>query len=117
MRSPTLVLFFTLALCFSFSCEKKGNIIQLHFNETGCANPWNKNSETNVGFGINDPDYKNKVKIYLEKSGIDIKEISITNNGPISGCFSCFCTTGRKINISVFEEDKNLAKELGFGLE
>jgi len=115
MKASTIFLLFTIALCLSFSCEKKGNIIQLHFNETGCANPWNKDSGAFIGFGINDPDYENKVKSYIEKSGIDIKEFSITDDGPISGCFSCFCTTGRKINISVFEKDKNLAEELGFG--
>jgi hypothetical protein len=115
MRTSTIILFLTLAFCFS--CEKKGNIIELHFNETGCANPWNKDSGTLVGFGNNDSDYQNKVKNYLEISGIDILEISITNDGPNSGCFSCFCTTGRKINITIFEKDKILAEELDFGIE
>jgi hypothetical protein len=117
MRLSTIFFLVTLAVFFSFSCEKKENIIQLHFNETGCANPWNNDSGTLIGFGNNDPDYENKVKNYLIKSGLVIKDISITNDGPISGCFSCFCTTGRKINISVFEKDRNLAEGLGFGLD
>lgn len=110
----TTFLFLTLTLCLSSACERKDSIVKMHFNETGCANPWNKDSDTNVGFNNNDPDYQNKVRNYLIQFGIDIKEISISNDGPLSGCFSCFCTTGRKINISIFEKDKSLAKELGF---
>jgi hypothetical protein len=113
MRLSTVFFLVTLAVCLSISCEKK-DIIKLHFNETGCANPWNKDSGTFIGFGNHDPDYENKVKNYLEKSGLDIKDISITNDGPISGCFSCGCTTGRKINISVFEKDRSIAEGLGF---
>lgn len=95
-----------LLLTPNWSCEKKGDLIELHFIETGCANPWST--------GINDPDYINKVETYLEQQNIKIKKISITNDGPISGCFSCGCSTGRRINITIYEEDEISALEIGF---
>jgi hypothetical protein len=98
-------------LTFCISCEKKGDLIDLHFNETGCANPW---TQTENGFSNNDPDYQNRVKIFLESRDIEIKNISLSNDGPWSGCFSCGCTTGRRINITTYTEDKSHAIELGF---
>lgn len=100
--SSILILF----LLSNWSCEKKSAIIELHFNETGCANPWITS--------INDPDYLNQVEFYLEQQNIKIKNISLTNDGPLSGCFSCGCSTGRRINISIYETDENSALELGF---
>jgi hypothetical protein len=79
-----------------------------------CANPWNKDSIIDLGFGNNDPVYLNKVKSYLEESGIEVIEISITDDGPTSGCLSCDCSSGRIINISIYEIDRNLAGGLGF---
>jgi hypothetical protein len=108
MNIKGLIFISMLILIPCWSCEKKGDLIDLHFNETGCANPWSVST--------NDTDYQNKVKSYIEQQNIKIKKISISNDGPISGCFSCGCTTGRKINITIYEEDKTLALDLGFFL-
>jgi hypothetical protein len=108
MNIKGLIFISILFLIPNWSCEKKGDLIELHFYETGCANPWSVSN--------NDPDYQNKVKNYLEQQNIKIKKISISNDGPTSGCFSCGCTTGRKINITIYEEDKTLALDLGFFL-
>lgn len=106
LKGPTIFSFLILLLIFNWSCEKKSDIIELHFNETGCANPWSTS--------INDPDYLNQVEIYLGQQSIKIKNITLTNDGPLSGCFSCGCSTGRRINISIYETDENSALELGF---
>jgi multimeric flavodoxin WrbA len=78
----------------------------MHFNETGCANPWSAS--------INDSGYQKEVRNYLEQQNIEVKKISISNDGPISGCFSCFCSTGRRINIILCEVDKKHALDIGF---
>ena len=105
------VFLFVLGLSLSLSC-KKDNTISMHFNETGCGNPWSQDSEIHVS--NNDPDYQDKITQYLALHGILVKSISITNDGPISGCFSCFCSTGRRINIIISEKERPLATELGF---
>jgi hypothetical protein len=104
-----MIAFSLLTLCLS--CEKKGDPIVLHFNETECANPW---TQIENGVSNNDPDYQNKVKKFLENQSIEIKAISVSDDGPLNGCFSCFCTTGRRINITTYSEDKKHAVEIGF---
>jgi hypothetical protein len=106
MNIKGLIFISVLFFIANWSCEKKGDLIELHFYETGCANPWS--------ITHNDPDYKDKVKSYLEQQDIKIKKITITSDGPASGCFSCGCTTGRTINITIYEQDKTLALDLGF---
>jgi hypothetical protein len=105
MKFSIAILLLTFVFVSNSSCEKK-DIIEMHFNETGCANPWSVSSS--------DPDYQIKINDYLETIGVDIKTISITNDGPWSGCFACFCTTGRKINISIYEKDKTIVEGIGF---
>ena len=109
MKINGLIIITVLLLIPIWSCEKKGDIIELYFNETGCANPWS--------ISINDSDYQNKVKNYLEQQNIDIKVISISNDGPWSGCLACSCTTGRRINITIYEVDKTSAINIGFYYE
>jgi hypothetical protein len=108
------ISFIIVALLSFSSCEKKGDVIEMYINETGCANPWNIENNENVIYDINAPDYQNKIQSYLEQKNIEIKEISITNDGPLSGCFSCFCSTGRRIKILIYESDKLKASEIGF---
>jgi hypothetical protein len=106
LKIKGIIILSILFLIPTLSCDKKGDLINLHFYETGCANPWSVSH--------NDPDYIDKVKGYLEQQKINIVDISITNDGPISGCFSCFCTTGRTVNITTEEEYKAKALTLGF---
>jgi hypothetical protein len=108
MKVKGIIILSLFFLISDWSCNKKGDIISLHFYETGCANPWSVSN--------NDPNYLEKVKSYLEQQKINIVSISITNDGPASGCFSCGCTTGRTINITTDEEDKVPAQDLGFFL-
>lgn len=115
MRPSIIIFILTLALSFSLSCDKNDELITMHFNETACANPWSQDSEIHVA--NNDPDYQNKVEDFLKLHGIDVETIAITNDGPWSGCFSCFCTSGRRISISINEKQKALAIELGFTLD
>jgi hypothetical protein len=99
--------FLILSVILSFSsCRKENNIVQLYYNETYCGDPWGSNRS--------DANYTNEVKDYLQNQGINIKEIAIFENGPLSGCFSCFCTTGRRIAIKIYESDKNRALQIGF---
>jgi hypothetical protein len=106
LKGFAILSFFVMLLIPNWSCDKKGDLLEMHFNETQCANPWSTS--------LDDTDYLNKVEIYLTQKNIKIKNISITNDGPLSYCFSCFCSTGRRINITIYEESKNIALEIGF---
>jgi hypothetical protein len=106
MKIKGIIIISIFFLFSNWSCEKKSDLIELHFYETGCANPWSVSH--------NDPDYQKEVKNYLELQNIQIEKISISNDGPASGCFSCGCTTGRTINITIDKDDKILASDLGF---
>src|SRR4030042_1929456 len=100
IKSGGLLIICFLALFLSLSCEKKSDLITLHFTETACGNPWNLSAD--------DPDYLENVKEYLEQQGLTINYISLSLDGPISFCFSCLCPTGRRINIITNESDKDL---------
>ena len=64
MNLKVLIIISILFLIPNWSCEKKGDLIDLHFNETQCANPWSANK--------NDQDYKNEIKSYFEQKNIII---------------------------------------------
>ena len=106
MNIKGLIFISMLILIPCLSCEKKGDLIVMHFNETGCANPWSVSTT--------DTDYVNKVKSFLEDKSIVIKHISISNDGSYDACQACYCWTGRRINIQISDKDKNLAIEVGF---
>jgi hypothetical protein len=106
MHAKGLIFISLLILIPGLSCKKQGDLIVMHFSETYCANPWSVNND--------DPDYQNKVKSYLEQKNIRIKKITISNDFPASNCFACICTSGRTINITIYERDKTIALDLGF---
>jgi hypothetical protein len=114
MNSKGLIIIMILFLMPLWYCERNGEIIKMHFIETACANPWSATNSAQDRIDNNDSDYLNKVKYYLEMHKIGIIDISITNDGPWSGCFSCFCSSGRRINISIYDADKIRALEIGF---
>jgi hypothetical protein len=117
MNIKGLIIITIMFLIPGWACEKKVDIIELHFNETGFANPWSISNANQVDLRNNDPDYQNKAKSSLEQQNKDIKVISVSNDGPANGCFSCGCITGKRINITICELDKTRALNIGFYFE
>lgn len=110
MKKAITIIILLLAI---ISCEKKENTIKMTFQETGCANPWDNPGKYNV-IGSKDPDYQIRIKDFLSQLGIEVLEMFITNDGIWSGCYACFCPTGRKINILIKTDYRSLAEEISF---
>tara|TARA_B100001287_G_C22496330_1_gene441384 strand:+ start:242 stop:601 length:360 start_codon:yes stop_codon:yes gene_type:complete len=104
-------------LCLFVSCSKN-QAISMHWDETGCSNPWESfitlDSFTLEGYhqGIHD---------YLTAEDINVNYISSElDSSKIELCFACHCKTGKVITINIPKGDKQKLKRLSgnnqFGL-
>ncbi|WP_339754913.1 hypothetical protein [Algoriphagus aquimarinus] len=101
-----------LLLLFLQSCQDDNiplNQLEFYWDQTGCADPWstsanNSNDET-----------KEAVEDYLRNEGVmGAKVLSITGDGIQQICLACFCTTGKRINVTVPLIQKSKMLALGF---
>lgn len=100
-----------LLFLFLQSCQEENslNILGFYWDQTGCADPWNTNSNDS------NEETQQAVEDYLKKEGVKgAKVISITNNGIQQDCMACFCTTGAQINLTVPLNQKSKMIALGF---
>ena len=116
MRS---IRFFSLIIILGLmvSCNKD-QAISMHWDETGCLNPWDNfitlDTFTTEAYhqGIND---------YLTSEGIAVNYISSElDSSKIEFCYACHCKTGKVITINIPKGDKRKLKKLSdnnqFGL-
>lgn len=106
-------LAFTILLLLSLqSCQDDNtplNQLEFYWDQTGCADPWststnNSNVETQKAVGD-----------YLRNEGVTgAKVLSITGDGIQQICLACFCTTGKRINVTVPLNQKSKMLALGF---
>ncbi|MFL2585608.1 MAG: hypothetical protein ACJ0QO_03020 [Parvicellaceae bacterium] len=100
------------------SCNKD-QAISMHWDETGCSNPWDNfltlDTFTTEAYhqGIND---------YLTSEGIAVNSISSElDSSKMEFCFACHCKTGKVITINIPKENKRKLKRLSgnnqFGLD
>ncbi|REG92746.1 hypothetical protein [Algoriphagus antarcticus] len=103
----SLLLFFFLQSCQEDNIPL--NHLEFYWDQTGCADPWNSNSNNS------NEEIQQAVENYLKEEGIrNAKVTSITNDGFQQVCFACFCTTGRRINVTVPTNQKGKMIALGF---
>ena len=99
------------------SCNKD-QAISMHWDETGCSNPWDNfitlDTFTTEAYhqGIND---------YLSSEGITVNYISSElDSSKMEFCLACHCKTGRVITINILKEAERKLKQLNgnnqFGL-
>jgi hypothetical protein len=87
-------------------CGKSGNVKWLHYNETNCADKWEKT--------INNEGLKDNVVAYLDKQGVKVLEIEIFTDIDPDTCTDCTCKTGRRFKIKVKKRDVSKSKSVGF---
>lgn len=107
MNKYRTLLFLLVVLLFA--CKKDDNSlgIEMIFEETQCANPWEALP--------NSKDYLLNVHEYLNSEGIEVYSISIeTTDSKGIHCDACNCFSGRIIKIRIPETDKEKAETVGF---
>ncbi|RAI93794.1 hypothetical protein [Algoriphagus yeomjeoni] len=101
-----------LLLLFLQSCQEDNvpiGWIEFYWDQTGCADPWNTNSNTS------NAETENAIEDYLKVEGVKrAKVLSITGDGVVQGCYACFCTTGKRFNVAVPKDQKSKMLDLGF---
>ncbi|MEB2780057.1 hypothetical protein U3A58_06610 [Algoriphagus sp. C2-6-M1] len=106
--------YFTISLLFFLflqSCQEKNslNFLEFYWDQTGCTDPWNTNSNDS------DEETQQAVEDYLKGEDIrGAKVISITSDGVQQSCEACFCTNGTRINLTVPINQKSKMIALGF---
>lgn len=103
-KSRIVLTFCVLSLVFS-GCTKS-NFRWLYYDETNCADKWEKN--------IINEKLKDNVVNYLDKQGIKVFEIEIFSDGTADACTDCACKTGRRIKCKVKKRDVSDIKRQGF---
>ena len=103
MKSKFLVkLLFIIPILLTFySCQKEKKVEDYYWVETKCADPWN------TGENNTDSEVENSVIDYLKNENIKVFDITINHEqGLIEFCEACNCKTGRRIIVSVDNENK-----------
>jgi len=105
LLSTFCILLFSFFFLLFGGCKK--DTIWVYYNETGCMDKW----------GVaNVPDSKktNNVKRYLNRKGIHVITLEITNDGIPDPCKACFCKTGKRIRCEIYENDLKKALNENF---
>ncbi|WP_317896913.1 hypothetical protein [Aurantibacillus circumpalustris] len=100
--------FLVLSIIFVLisGCGKLGGVKWLHYDETFCADKWEKN--------VNNEKLKNNITEYLDKKGIKVFEIEIFSDITPDSCTECACKTGRRIKCKVSSGDVSELKNEKF---
>ncbi|WP_296702725.1 hypothetical protein [Algoriphagus sp.] len=111
MKRYFSIITILLALNFLQSCENENNpnLLEVYWDQTGCADPWATNSSQNEN------DLINAIEEYLATEGvIGAKVISIKNEASQANCLACFCTTGIRFFVAAPKDQLDKLLELGF---
>lgn len=101
----TLFLVLVVSTLLS-GCSKSYRFRWVSYDETYCADRWDKN--------INNERLKDNVTVYMDNKGVKIYEIEIITDRPADACTQCTCKSGRRIKIKVNRGDVKSAKSEGF---
>ncbi|PRY12662.1 hypothetical protein CLV24_10733 [Pontibacter ummariensis] len=100
---------FLVVAVLAASCEKEESSTQFYWEQTKCSDPWgtgenNTNTETILA-----------VTKYLEDKGVSVLNVKFDNRSKLGSlCESCGCGTGKRILITVPEQDYRDIKSLNF---
>ena len=84
----------------------KSNVRWVHYDETYCADKWEKS--------INNEKLKTNITTYLESKGIKVFEIEIFTDRTAEPCPDCVCKSGRRVKVKVKRSDVKKIKREGF---
>ena len=102
-----------IAILFSMtilSCEKENlDYVWYRCAETGCADKWG------VFANKSDTELKKAVKDYLKDNSVVFDKVLVGFDPALAeSCMSCFCTTGRYIDIFAPPEENDMLNEYRF---
>lgn len=105
-----IVLICILLFLLSPSCNKEtGDYEWFRRPETGCADPWHTNSNDS------NSEVSKAVSSYLKANSVRADRIFIGYDPDIADvCLSCFCFTGRFVQVFASTEFEEKLAELGF---
>lgn len=102
-----LFLFTAIFLFLFTACkEEDEDLVELWFEETQCANPWDTLPET--------ANYLTDIRDFLESEQIAVFAVGREKVAEPQACEACLCLTGYIVVIRVQESDMGKASELGF---
>ena len=87
-------------------CGKSGSVRWVHYDETFCADRWERSS--------NNEKLKENIVNYLDEKGIKVFEIEIFSDRTADNCTECTCKSGRRIKCKVSRRDAKDIKKEGF---
>jgi hypothetical protein len=106
MNTFRIFIFTLLALAFN-ACTAD-DLITMQYQMTQCADPWMADD----GYFS---DKEGTLKWFLEKKGVGVESLSITENCPDAAvCNACVCAGCDLAVVKIKEEDEAILKELGF---
>ena len=101
-------LFYCLiVLTLLASCEK-GELIEMKYHQTYCADAWE------LGSSATEEEISETVTRYLKDLDIKVKEVSMNDEGQAQFCNACSCTSGNIIVVKVDELFQTDLENLGF---
>ena len=107
MKTLLLLLISFIGITTFNSCEKLTDTAWVYYNETWCADKWGQST-------VSEDEKKKNIKKYFKDKGIKIFQVEITNDGVLQTCFSCGCTTGKRIKCKVEEKEVEAMKNENF---
>ncbi len=102
-----LMIFFLPTMVFSCT---KDNIDKFYYEETYCADPWERNISDKYG-----DQYQGEIKVFLADSfNIIVEEITVTKEKEGELCDACVCKSGRYIWANAKSEYSDKLVKIGF---
>ena len=100
--------FFVLSVFIAViaGCGKSGNVRWVHYDETNCADRWERSN--------NNEKLKENIVNYLDEKGIKVFEIEIFSDRTADACTDCNCKSGRRVKCKVSRGDAKDIKKEGF---
>ncbi|PBQ34442.1 hypothetical protein CNR22_22565 [Sphingobacteriaceae bacterium] len=100
------IFFLLVVSTVFFGCTKSYRFKWVNYDETYCADRWEKN--------MNNERLKDNVIAYMDGKGVKIYEIEIITDRTPDSCTECTCKSGRRIKCKVNRGDIKRAKGEGF---
>jgi hypothetical protein len=87
-------------------CGKNVNVSWVYYDETICADRWDRSNNNEV--------LKDNITAYFKSKGVKIYELEIFTDRTPDSCGDCHCKTGRRIKAKVKNREVDTMQGEGF---
>jgi hypothetical protein len=105
IKNLTGILFVSLLFILA-GCGKNNKIAWVYYDETICADKWERT--------INNEKLKDNIVAYFKNKGVKIYELEVFSDRTPDQCSDCVCKTGRRIKAKVKNKDVSDMKAENF---